>query len=310
MTVRIRDFVITKQDWIFSVVCYDLGEEEVKCLLRYVPDDRGERVAERGRYRKLDFEEAYVFLDRHCPEYVKCGIQVVPKADIIEILRPEDELPLIAEREEPARTIFAILEKRIPSDRIGITGSYLCGLNSANSDLDFVLYGLPNFNRAREVIEAAVEEGILVELNDAMWQRIYIKRQPELSYNCFVAHEQRKKNRGAIGDTYLDILYTRDREEIKQLDMINYEIGERGGYATIKAEVKDASFSFDNPAIYEVEHPEISKVLSFTHTYAGQALAGEKIEARGVIERTKHELRLVVGTTRDAKGEWIRSLSL
>ncbi|MEA2052775.1 MAG: DNA polymerase subunit beta, partial [Euryarchaeota archaeon] len=262
MIVRIRDFFITKQNWIFSVVSYDLGEEEVKCLLRYIPDDRGERVAERGRYRKLDFYEAYVFLGRHCPTYVKGGMQVVPKEDIIEILRPDDKLPLIAEREEQAQTIFELLGNRIQRDRIGITGSYLCDLNSDNSDLDFVLYGLPNFNIAREVIEAAVEEGILVEINDAVWRRIYNKRQPELSYNRFVAHEQRKKNRGAIGDTYLDILYTRDREEIKQLDMRNYEIGERIGYAKITAEVKDASFSFDNPAIYEIEHPEISKVLS------------------------------------------------
>ena len=310
MIVRIRDFFITKQNWIFSVVSYDLGEEEVKCLLRYIPDDRGERVAERGRYRKLDFYESYVFLGRHCPTYVKGGMQVVPKEDIREILRPDDELPLIAEREEQVQSIFELLRNRIQRDRIGITGSYLCGLNSEFSDLDFVLYGLLNFNIAREVIEAAVKEGILVEINDAVWRRIYNKRQPELSYNRFVAHEQRKKNRGAIGDTYLDILYTRDREEIKQLDMRNYEIGERVGYAKITAEVKDASFSFDNPAIYEIEHPEISKVLSFTHTYVGQALAGEKIEARGVIERTKHELRLVVGTTRDAKGEWIRTLSL
>jgi len=310
MIVRIRDFFITKQNWIFSVVSYDLGEEEVKCLLRYIPDDRGERVAERGRYRKLDFYEAYAFLGRYCPTYVKGGMQVVPKEDIKEILRPDDELPLIAEREEQVQTIFELLGNRIQRDRIGITGSYLCGLNSDNSDLDFVLYGRPNFNIAREVIEAAEEEGILVGITDTVWRRIYNKRQPELSYNSFVAHEQRKKNRGAIGDTYLDILYTRDREEIKQLDMRNYEICERVGYATITAEVKDVSFSFDNPAIYEIEHPEISKVLSFTHTYVGQALAGEKIEARGVIERTKHESRLVVGTTRDAKGEWIRSLSL
>lgn len=310
MIIRIRDFVITKQDWIFSVVCYDLYEEEVRCLLRYIPDDRGARVAERGRYRKLDFEEAYAFLDRHCPEYVKGGMQVVPKADIIEILRPEVELPLIAEREEQVRTIFELLKMRIPTDRIGITGSFLCGLNSEKSDLDFVLYGLPNFNRARDMIEAAREEGILITINDAVWRKIYNKRQPELSYNCFVVHEQRKKNRGAIGNTYFDILYVRDREEIKQLDMANYESGKRAGYAKITAEVKDATFSFDNPAIYAVEHPEISKILSFTHTYCGQALAGETIEARGVIERTKQESRLVVGTTRDAKGEWIRSQSL
>ena len=78
----------------------------------------------------------------------------------------------------------------------------------------------------------------------------------------------------------------------------------------ITAEVTDASFSFDSPAIYEIEHSEVNKVLSFTHTYTGQALAGETIEARGVLEQTKHETRLVVGTTREAKDEWIRSRSL
>jgi predicted nucleotidyltransferase len=309
MTVRIRDFVITKHNWIFSVVSYDLGRGEVKCLLRYIPDERGERVSERGRYRKLDFHEAYAFLRRHKPEYVN-DVQVVPKADIKEILRPEEKLSLIAEQDNRVRTIFELLGTHIPKERIGITGSFLCGLNKKKSDLDFVLYGLKNFNRAREVIEDAKEEGFLTQITETVWQRIYNKRKPELNYREFVAHERRKKNRGAIGTTYFDILYVRDYEEIKQLDIRDYEKGAKEGYETIQAEVKDATFSFDNPAIYEIDHPTINKILSFTHTYVGQALAGEMIEARGVIECTKNERRLIVGTTREAKGEWIRSLSL
>jgi hypothetical protein len=59
-----------------------------------------------------------------------------------------------------------------------------------------------------------------------------------------------------------------------------------------------------------VEHDEIAKVLSFSHTYSGQALAGELIEARGVCEEHNGERWLIVGTTRDAKGEYIRSISL
>ncbi len=309
MITRIRDFVITKQDWIFSVVSYDLGEEDVKCLLRYIPDERGERVSEKGRYRKLDFYDSYDFLRRHHPEYVK-DVHVVPKRDIKEILRPEEWLPLIAEREEPVKTIYELLGKHIPKEKMGITGSFLCGLNGEKSDLDFVVYGLKNFNLARDIIEDAKEEGLLAETKEEIWRRIYNKRQPELSYEDFVAHERRKKNRGVIGNSYFDILYVRDWAEIKKLDMRNYERGERIGYVEITAEVKDASFSFDNPAIYEIDHPEVNKVLSFTHTYAGQALEGELIEARGVIERTRHETRLVVGTTREAKGEWIKSLSL
>jgi len=291
------------------VVSYDLGEKNVKCLLRYIPDERGDRVSEKGRYRKLDFCESYDFLRIHRPEYVK-DVHIVPKEDIKEILRPDVRLPLIAEREERVRTIYELFGKHVPKDRIGITGSFLCCLNSEKSDLDFVVYGLKNFNLAREVIKDAKTQGIIHEIKEVVWKQIYDKRNPELSYKDFVAHERRKKNRGAIDCTYFDILYARDWNEIKKLDMRNYEKGEIVGYSEITAEVRDASFSFDSPAIYEVEHPEINKVLSFTHTYTGQALEGEKIEARGVMERTKHETRLVVGTTREAKGEWIRSLSL
>ncbi|MCW3134631.1 MAG: nucleotidyltransferase domain-containing protein [Methanophagales archaeon] len=309
MKARIRDFVITTQDWIFSVVSYDMGEENVKCLLRYIPDERGDRVSERGRYRKLNFHESYEFLRKHRPEYLK-DVHVVPKGDIKEILLPEDWLPQIAKREKHVMTIYELLGNCVPKDRIGITGSFLCGLNSEQSDLDFVVYGLENFNLAREVIENAREEGVIQDIKEEVWKQIYTKRNPELSYDDFMAHERRKRNRGAIGKSYFDLLYVRDWDEIKRLDSSNYERGEKVGYEKITAEVKNASFSFDSPAIYEIEHPAINKVLSFTHTYAGQALEGEIIEARGIIERTEHETRLVVGTTREAKGEWIKSLSL
>ena len=59
---------------------------------------------------------------------------------------------------------------------------------------------------------------------------------------------------------------------------------------TIEADVTDASLAFDSPAVYEVEHESVSRVLSFTHTYSGQALAGETIEACGVCERHGTEL--------------------
>ncbi len=78
----------------------------------------------------------------------------------------------------------------------------------------------------------------------------------------------------------------------------------------IEATVTDASLAFDSPAVYDIEHEEISRVLSFTHTYSGQALAGETIEVQGVRERHGDEDWLVVGTTREAKGEYIVSKTL
>jgi len=63
-----------------------------------------------------------------------------------------------------------------------------------------------------------------------------------------------------------------------------------------QAKEKNADFSFDSPAIYQIDHPDISYVLSYTHTYAGQALVGERIEARGMDEALGDIKRLVVGT--------------
>ena len=309
MRARLRDFVITEQDWIFAVVAYDRGGEGLECVLRYVPDAHGDRDSARGRYRKVGFEEAYEFLRARRPEYLDT-VHTVPKGAIKELLRPATQLPRIAARNEKVRAVYEFLSRHIPQDRIGITGSYLCGLHAPDSDLDFVIYGREQFDTARAAVAGARNAAVTGELPEALWQRLYRKRNPELSYEVFIAHEKRKGHRGTISGTYFDLLYVRDDAELQLLDHWNYEKGERVGYRTITAEVLEASFAFDSPAIYAVDHPEIAKVLSFTHTYAGQAVVGETIEARGMVERTSHETRLVVGTTREARGEWIRSLSL
>jgi len=82
------------------------------------------------------------------------------------------------------------------------------------------------------------------------------------------------------------------------------------GTMKIKATVINSDFAFDSPAVYKVQHPEIDYVLSYTHTYAGQALPGELIEAQGVVEKIGEMKRLIVGTSREPKGEWIRSVTL
>ena len=78
----------------------------------------------------------------------------------------------------------------------------------------------------------------------------------------------------------------------------------------IEAKVTDASLAFDSPAVYEVEHESVNRVLSFTHTYSGQAREGEIIKASGICEHHGNEHWLVVGTTREARGEYIVSRTL
>jgi len=136
---------------------------------------------------------------------------------------------------------------------------------------------------------------------------VYEKRSPDLSYDEFILHEQRKWNRGQIDGTYFDLLFTRAYGETREI------VGSRGeilGKEVINATVTDDTLGFDSPARYYIDHPDISCILSFTHTYAGQVRKGETVQACGVVERHQDICVLVVGTTRQAKGEYIKSLSL
>ncbi|MGA9098660.1 MAG: DNA polymerase subunit beta, partial [Methanotrichaceae archaeon] len=156
------------------------------------------------------------------------------------------------------------------------------------------------------VLSMAKFDGRIQELDIEMWRRIYAKRRPEISFDEFVLHEARKGNRGMIDGTYFDLLFTRDWSQVRGAPARGRTLGKR----KIVAEVEDAEFAFDSPAIFTLEHDEINEIFCYSHTYAGQALPGETIEASGIVEETQEGFRLVVGTTREAKGEWIRSLTL
>ncbi|MCX9024799.1 MAG: nucleotidyltransferase domain-containing protein [Candidatus Methanoperedens sp.] len=301
LRTRLRDFIITHDDWIFAVADY-CHEGGIRSILRYVPDPEGKRGTDK-KYRKLDFDDAFVFMKKERPEWVT-DVHIIPWDSVKQILAPNERLPELVKKNSKVKTIVNTL-KAIPLDKMGVTGSLLAGLENESSDIDFIVYGSSWF-KARDIIaQAKIEKNPITEISDEMWHEIYKKRKPELPFEEFQRHELRKGNRGMVGGTYFDLLYVRDWEDIAPCLR-----GRDIGHETIEATVTNADFSFDSPAIYKIDHPEISYVLSYTHTYAGQALVGERIEARGVVEAVGNMKRLVVGTTREPKGEWIRSLTL
>ncbi|HUU74686.1 MAG TPA: DNA polymerase subunit beta [Methanoregulaceae archaeon] len=301
--IRLRDFIADREGWIYAVSTYD-NTPKAGCVLRYIPDPEGERKTPDGRhYHKLEFEEAYERISSEKPEYSDF-IQRIPSRDITRVWKPEEELDKICRRNFTVKKLVELFD--LPGGTIGCTGSFLCELENSGSDIDLVIYGRTWFH-AQKILQYATNRGILESIDDDMWMRIYRKRNPEISFSEFMLHEKRKCNRGQIDGTYFDLLYTRPYEK---LNPIPAGKGRTLGMVTIEAEVVDASLSHDNPAVYEVDHEKISRVLSFTHTYSGQALAGEIIQARGMCEQHGDEYWLVVGTTREAKGEFIRSLTL
>jgi len=301
--IRLRDFIEDADGWIYAVSTYD-NAERAGCVLRYVPDPAGERTDRLGRrYRKYDFEDAYELIRQQKPRYADT-VQRIPLSEIWRVFKPEIEMPAVMAAHPGVAGLIAVLG--VPAGAGGCTGSLLCGLDVPGSDIDLVVYGEEWF-RAQRALRAAVLAGRIEGMSAEMWKKVYEKRRPEIPYADFVLHEERKWNRGQIGGTYFDLLYTRSYDE---LDRIVIGKGEVLGRATIEAKVTDASLAFDNPAVYTVDHEEIARVLSFTHTYSGQALAGETIEACGVVEQHGRERWLIVGTTREARGEYIISRTL
>jgi len=301
--LRLRDFVEDRDGWIYAVATYD-NSERAGCILRYLPDPSGDRVNPgEVRYRKADFGEAFDLVEREKPSYSGRFLRI-PLRDLREIYKPEERLAFCAGRDRRVRALADLFS--LPEGALGCTGSRLCGLEAPSSDIDLVVYGRA-FALARETLRRAIERGDVEGLSEELWRTVYEKRDPEIPFPVFLLHEERKWNRGVIGGTYFDLLFTRSYGGLGGEPIPE---GERIRRMTIEARVTDASLAFDSPAVYHVDHEEVDRIVSFTHTYSGQALDGETVEACGVLEDHGEELWLVVGTTRTARGEYIVSRTL
>lgn len=116
-------------------------------------------------------------------------------------------------------------------------------------------------------------------------------------------HERRKFNKAAIQQTKFDISLLVPEQE---LDSLSYK---KQGQYNLKSKVTEDRYSFDYPARYELDHPSIGEVVSYTATFVGQAQKGETVEVQGQLEiSTDGHRRIVVGSDREALGEYIKVL--
>jgi uncharacterized protein len=337
MRARPRDFIYTTDDLFFATTTYLHPNDRIISFLRYIPDLNGDRSLNSKKYVKVDSKKAYDFLGTIYPDYLfDCditGVQMmgVPSEKIEKILRPTERLKEIMESEERNQLLEKVVKLAdtfhdhtgLSYEKMGVSGSILPGLYKENaSDIDFVIYGLKNHRMVmKSFAEIKENEGVLEAVEEDYWQKLYKKRivDSSLSYDEFRWYETRKHNRGLIDGTLFDILQTRDWNEISgTYGQTKYS---PMGTVEIECTVSDAIAAYDNPAVYRVEDVNvlsgldvpINEVASYTHTYSGQAVEGERIVARGKLEKVMNETtsyRLIVGTTRESVGEYIKLKNL
>jgi predicted nucleotidyltransferase len=254
----------------------------------------------------------------------------VPYNKVKEILRPGKRLQDIIEN--PGNDLlnkvvkvadFFHDEADIAYEHMGVSGSILPGLyDPEHSDIDFVIYGLKNHRNAVNTFARMKNEpdSPLKGIGDEFWNWLYDKRikDSSISIEEFKWYENRKSNRGVVDGVLFDILATREWDEIKGI--YGGTTSQPLGILKVECTITDALASFDNPAVYKIddikllEGPDIhvDELASFTHTYAGQVEDGERVIAKGKLEKItdkksgKSKNRLIVGTTRESIDEYIK----
>lgn len=311
MTVLPRDFVETREGLVFAVVdgCPEQGR--VLCFLRYLRDPST------GLLHKVDTAAANAWLHRHFPHYLyhsgrlDADLHAVaasaiarhhePRRRLQELLTVVSSDPLEARLR---RLVRRFIRSGIVPDDLGVTGSLLLGAQTPHSDIDLVAYGRPAFQAARNAIRQGLAEGVLRDLEPAEWAEAYRRRGCALSLRDFIWHERRKANKAVFEGTKFDLT------QVCRDPPPDPTVWRKRGRRQIRAVVIDASAAFDHPARYRIDHPELSEICVYTHTYVGQACNGETVEATGLLEQAESgTLRLLIGSSREAPGEYLRVLT-
>jgi len=308
--VLAKDFVETAEGLVFAVVESGLEQGKVLCFLRYIKLNK--------QWKKLNTEQANQLLTDQYPHYLYYSLikqahcHALNLEDIVKYHQPKTRLKQLFlandldDVESDCASLCALFQKQgLAIDQIGITGSILISAQKQSSDIDLVFYSRDSFNLARKITQSLIEQGHCTELSDEDWLDSYDRRCCELSYSEYVWHEKRKFNKAVINQRKFDLNLVNVTAAVD--NQVQYKKIEP---VMIKAQVTDDSLSFDYPAEFSIRHPKINSIVCYTATYTGQAKTGEWIEVAGWLEQSSDGYqRIVVGSTREAAGEYIKVIN-
>lgn len=311
MLSRPKDYIVIDDSYFFAVVSEYQEEERALTWLRYIKDDNVMQKLEtdkagdivKGIYPDFVFHSQYADIELHA----------IPLNTIKKIYYPEETIDRLLNSSAPDSIqkdaigfIELLIEAGIDKRCLGITGSLMLDTHNSDSDIDMVVYGRENFFKVRTVIKDLMNSDLLNNLDEAFWQDAYQRRNCSINFEEYQWHESRKFNKCISGTTKVDIsMIPNEVERVKE-----YGPFKKSGHEKIEATVINDTCSFDFPARYIIKHESINEIVSYTATYTGQAEKEERIEVAGVVEQgSDGKKRLLVGSSREATGEYIRVIN-
>jgi predicted nucleotidyltransferase len=311
MFIRPKDYIAIEDKYFFAVVSEYQEDERALTWLRYIKDNHVMQKIETNKAGAI-VKSSYPGFVFHSL-YADIELHGIPFNDIKKIYYPEQTINRLLNSSTPDRIqkdavnfIELLLQAGIDKQCLGITGSLMLDTHNSDSDIDMVVYGRENFFKVRSAIKELMQSGQLNYLDEKFWQDTCQRRDCSLSFEEYQWHESRKFNKCISGSTKVDISMIPDDTE---------RVVEQGPFKKIENEKVEATvitdtYSFDFPARYIIEHESINEIVSYTATYTGQAEKQEKIEAAGYVEQgSDGKKRLLVGSSREATGEYIRVMN-
>lgn len=315
---RDRDFIETREHFIFCVIGSVHPPDRVISYLKYIPSASGPWRRGNLEFRRTLREytmrsliDTISFLESHHPEYLYSSsvlgirISAVPLNRILSHFKPEIRLAELSKRgyelsalEEKALELATRLseESGVPLKYFGVTGSILLGIHQEFSDIDLTVYGIRNAKLVKEALrriyfrkndEISALDGAMAEDWCASKSRLH-----PLTWDDARNILYRKWNIGIFRGTYFSIHPVRLEDEVGE------KYGDRiyrpEGMVKIVARVVDDVEADFMPAIYHVNDvkilegkcvEDIREVASYEGLYSGIANIGEKIMVYGKLER-------------------------
>jgi len=301
-----KDFIETAEGLIFAVVERGLEGGKALCFLRYVLTPSG--------WKKVATEQANHLLQQQHPDYLHYSpvldahLHAVAVDRVAKHHQPKHRLQQLMQatrHDAVERDLFRLCEllgqHGLDLAQTGVTGSILVGVQNPDSDIDLVCYSREIFHQCRAITRKLIEQGHLQALNDQDWQQSYDRRSCDLSFDDYVWHERRKNNKAVINGRKFDLNFIDHRASSEAV------VYQKCGAVTLQCRVIDDARGFDYPAEFKIDHQQAGSIVSFTATYTGQAVSGERVEVSGMLEQSGQGVkRIVVGSSREAHGEYIK----
>lgn len=298
-----KDFVTTAEGLAFAVLVGANNPDQVISFLRY--------ARSHNRWQKLSSQPAQCLLQTKYPDYLyfcpsrQAHLHAVPKTAITCHLQPRQRLqellatgPSCPAEQDLIAACQMLGKNGLDLANVGVTGSILLGAAVASSDIDLVFYAGKDFHAARQIIRQLLASKQLAPMQDQDWYNAYQRRGCALTWREYVWHEKRKFNKFTLNGRQVDLSLTATATASTPQQKL--------ATVTITTNITDASLAFAYPAIYAIDHPQIRRIVSWTATYNGQAQNGEKVQASGWLEDNCGEQQLLVGSNREATGEYIK----